>query len=40
VLGIVDDAIAWGRLYMEPLEHDGADIDQVVQDTYRPPSAT
>jgi ketosteroid isomerase-like protein len=37
VLGIVDDHIAWGRLYMEPVERDGVDIDEMVRDTYRPP---
>jgi ketosteroid isomerase-like protein len=37
VLGIENDQIAWGRLYMEPVEHDGANIDEMVRDTYRPP---
>jgi hypothetical protein len=37
VLGIEDDLIAWGRLYMEAVEHDGADIGEMVRDTYRPP---
>jgi hypothetical protein len=37
VLGIADDQIAWARLYMEPVEADGADIDQMVHETYRPP---
>jgi ketosteroid isomerase-like protein len=40
VLGIIGDTIAWGRLYMEPVERDGADIDQMVKETYRPPSAS
>ena len=38
VLGIEDEHIAWGRLYMEQVEEDGADIDQMVQESYRPPS--
>jgi ketosteroid isomerase-like protein len=37
VLGIENERIAWGRLYMEPLEQNGADIDEMVQETYRPP---
>ncbi len=36
VLGVEDGRIAWGRLYMEPVEQDGADIDQMVRETYRP----
>jgi hypothetical protein len=40
VLGIVGDKISWGRLYMEPVERDGADIDQMVKETYRPPPAS
>lgn len=40
VLGIESERIAWGRLYMEPVEHDGAGIDEMVQETYRPPSAS
>jgi ketosteroid isomerase-like protein len=39
VAGIRDDRIAWGRLYMEPVEHGGADIDQMVEETYRPGDA-
>jgi ketosteroid isomerase-like protein len=37
VLGIEDDHIAWGRLYMEPIEQEGGDIDAMVRETYRPP---
>jgi ketosteroid isomerase-like protein len=37
VMGIEGQQIAWGRLYMEAIERDGADIDQMVRDTYRPP---
>ncbi len=36
VLGIEASQIAWGRLYMEPVEQDGSDIEQMVRDTYRP----
>jgi hypothetical protein len=37
VLGVEGDRIAWARLYMEATESHGADIDQMVKDTYRPP---
>lgn len=37
VMGIERDHIAWGRLYMEEIERDGADIDQMVREAYRPP---
>ena len=36
VAGVHDGLIAWARLYMEPIEHGGADIDESVQETYRP----
>ena len=39
VMGIEDERIAWGRLYMETVERDDADIDQMVRDTYRPPAS-
>lgn len=31
LLGVEKDRIVWGRLYMEPVEEDGADIDEAVQ---------
>jgi ketosteroid isomerase-like protein len=34
---IRDDRIAEGRLYVEPVEHSGADIDASVEQLYRPP---
>jgi hypothetical protein len=37
VMGIEGEQIAWGRLYMEVIEQDGANIDQMVQEAYRPP---
>ena len=37
VVGMEGGRIAWGRLYMEPVEHEGADIDTMVRETYRPP---
>jgi ketosteroid isomerase-like protein len=40
LFGIVGDHIAWGRLYMEPVEQDGPDIDEMVRDTYRPPTTS
>lgn len=38
VVGVEDDRIAWGRLYMEPVERQGGDIDAMVRETYRPPA--
>ena len=37
VMGIEGEQIAWGRLYMEVIEREGADIDQMVREAYRPP---
>jgi ketosteroid isomerase-like protein len=37
VMGIEGEQIAWGRLYMEMVEGDGADIGQMVRETYRSP---
>jgi hypothetical protein len=34
---IRDDQIAAARLYVEPVEHSGADIDAAVDELYRPP---
>jgi hypothetical protein len=39
VMGIEGERIAWARLYMEVVELDGAGIDEMVQETYRPPPA-
>ena len=36
VTGVKRDQIAWQRLYMEPIERGGANIDEMVQETYRP----
>jgi hypothetical protein len=30
-MGIDDDRIAWARLYVDEVEHEGADIDAVVR---------
>ena len=38
VMGIEDERVAWGRLYMELVDRSGAGIDEMVRDTYRPPS--
>ena len=35
VVRVSDDAIEWGRLYMEPVEDDGENIDTMVERTYR-----
>jgi ketosteroid isomerase-like protein len=38
VVGVEGGRIGWGRLYMEPVEFEGgADIDEMVRETYRPP---
>jgi len=37
VTGVRDGRIAWARLYMEPVEEDGTDIDASVRELYRPP---
>jgi hypothetical protein len=39
VLGLRGEEIIWGRLYMEPVEQGGTDIDEMVRETYRPPDA-
>ena len=31
------DRIAAARLYVEPVEHTGSDIDAAVEELYRPP---
>ena len=31
LLGVDEDRIVWGRLYMEPVEEDGENIDDSVQ---------
>jgi hypothetical protein len=37
LLGLRDDLIAWARLYLEPVEQGGADIDAAVRELYHPP---
>jgi ketosteroid isomerase-like protein len=37
ILTIRDDQIAAGRLYVEPVEESGGDIDASVEELYRPP---
>ncbi|MDT4910950.1 MAG: hypothetical protein QOC66_78 [Pseudonocardiales bacterium] len=37
VFGVRDDLVQWGRLYMEPVDVDGDDIQAMVRDTYKPP---
>jgi hypothetical protein len=39
VMGIEGGQILWGRLYMELIERDGVGIEEMVRETYRPPSA-
>ena len=31
LFGVREERIVWGRLYMEPVEEDGEDIDEAVQ---------
>ncbi len=31
LLGVEEDRIVWGRLYMEPVEEDGEEIDDSVR---------
>ena len=38
VAGVQRSRIMWGRLYMETIELGGGDIDEMVQETYRPPA--
>jgi ketosteroid isomerase-like protein len=38
ILVVRDDLIAEGRLFMEPVETDGGDIEAAVQELYKPPS--
>ncbi len=35
-----DGAVVEGRLYMEPVETDGGDIEAAVQELYRPPPSS
>ena len=37
VIGVREDEIAWARLYMEPVEQDGGDIENSVRELYHPP---
>jgi ketosteroid isomerase-like protein len=39
ILVVRDGVIAEGRLYMEPVEADGGDIEASVQQLYKPPGA-
>ena len=40
VVGVEDGLIAWGRLYMEPVEQDGSGIAEMVRESYRPPETS
>lgn len=40
ILVVRDGLIAEGRLYMEPVEADGGDIETAVQELYKPPSGS
>jgi hypothetical protein len=38
IVRVIDNAIAWARLYMEPVELAGTGIRNAVQELYHPPS--
>jgi ketosteroid isomerase-like protein len=38
VTGVREGTVAWARLYMEPVEQGGGDIEAAVQELYRPPA--
>ena len=38
LFGVRADKIAWARLYMEPVEEGGTDIEGAVQELSRPPA--
>ncbi len=38
VLGVENERVAWGRLYMEPVDRGNVGIDEMVRETYRPPA--
>lgn len=40
VLVVRDGLVARGRLYMEPVDEGGEDIDAAVRQLYKPPSST
>jgi hypothetical protein len=37
ILVVRDGLIAEGRLYLEPVDADGGDIEAAVQELYKPP---
>ena len=37
LLGLRDDLIVWARLYLEPVEQGGGDIDAAVRELYHAP---
>jgi hypothetical protein len=37
VFGVRDDRFAWARLYVEPIEQDGAGIEAAVDEIAGPP---
>jgi hypothetical protein len=39
ILVVRDDLIAEARLYIEPLEMAGQEIESAVQELYKPPTA-
>jgi hypothetical protein len=38
-VGVRDDLVAEARLYMEPVDRSGDDIEVAVEQLYRPPHA-
>jgi hypothetical protein len=40
ITGVRNGQVAWMRLYLEPVEQGGGDIDAAVQELYKPPSGS
>ena len=39
VIGVEGEQIAWARVYMDAIADDGATIEEMVTEVYRPPAA-
>ena len=39
IFGVADDAIAWARFYLEPVQDGGGDVDRAVRAQVAPPGA-
>jgi len=36
IFGVVDDRVAWSRMYLDPVEPEGRSLGQVIEDVARP----